>query len=56
MIDQLLGHVNSLKISKELRDAIQIYHQTNFYIADCVIIAHSSKRQLLSFDEKMRKF
>ncbi|MBI2029149.1 PIN domain-containing protein [Candidatus Gottesmanbacteria bacterium] len=43
----------NVKTSVFIKKAVKIFEQTNLDIADCIIIAHSQKGWLASFDKKM---
>ena len=52
---QYLIFNKNIKTSKEVKMALLIYKDNNLDMADCIIIAHATKNQLLSFDKKMLK-
>lgn len=43
----------NVKTSVFVKKAVKIFEQTNLDIADCIIISHSQKGKLASFDKKM---
>lgn len=43
----------NIKMSVFVKKAVKIFEQTDLDIADCIIISHSQKGKLASFDKKM---
>lgn len=54
-IFEFLTTRKNIKLNKIVRQAVILYQKSNLDIADCLIVAHSFKGQLASFDSDLLK-